>query len=326
MSNVTEVKISSAAKEFNDAINGVYHTTSKADKEAARKLVMSDGGKTEIGPSLAAVLFKDHNGKNRSLVYSRANDYADAMARGEWRFNHQGIAFNEDGDLIDGQHRIAAVVLSGKEQLFMITTGLENEAIDTVDRSVRRSIGESLEMRGYTNGRLKANVAKDALSYMAEVQGEKKRFSDQQIEAYVMEKNDLLDEALAIGTASTLNVSDACLSKAVASKIAHLMFEGLWPKVFISGYLASIQQGIGSYQSAPSIVLEKQFMRSKISDKRKDRLTTKAKVAMALKGAPLQIEEKVVNKLVWIPKREALPTYVAPEIAFKATVNAESSE
>jgi hypothetical protein len=277
----------------------------KRTKKRQENLSCRTAEKTEIGPSLAAVLFKDHNGKNRSLVYSRANDYADAMARGEWRFNHQGIAFNEDGDLIDGQHRIAAVVLSGKEQLFMITTGLENEAIDTVDRSVRRSIGESLEMRGYTNGRLKANVAKDALSYMAEVQGEKKRFSDQQIEAYVMEKNDLLDEALAIGTASTLNVSDACLSKAVASKIAHLMFEGLWPKVFISGYLASIQQGIGSYQSAPSIVLEKQFMRSKISDKRKDRLTTKAKVAMALKGAPYRSKKK--SSINWYGSRSGKP-------------------
>jgi hypothetical protein len=37
-------------------------------------------------------------------------DFAEAMRRGDWRLTHQGIAFDASGALVDGQHRLAAIV------------------------------------------------------------------------------------------------------------------------------------------------------------------------------------------------------------------------
>jgi len=34
--------------------------------------------------------------------------FAEAMRRGEWMVTHQGIAFDTQGVLVDGQHRLAA--------------------------------------------------------------------------------------------------------------------------------------------------------------------------------------------------------------------------
>lgn len=36
--------------------------------------------------------------------------FAEAMSRGEWMVTHQGIAFSSAGVLVDGQHRLAAVI------------------------------------------------------------------------------------------------------------------------------------------------------------------------------------------------------------------------
>lgn len=50
------------------------------------------------------------NSLNRRIVKT----YADDMANGLWELNGEAIVFDEDGFLKDGQHRLAAIILSGK--------------------------------------------------------------------------------------------------------------------------------------------------------------------------------------------------------------------
>jgi len=50
------------------------------------------------------------NTANRPISTSVVRGFAEAMRRGEWVVTHQGIAFDVNGVLIDGQHRLAAIV------------------------------------------------------------------------------------------------------------------------------------------------------------------------------------------------------------------------
>src|SRR5947199_10315040 len=50
------------------------------------------------------------NTANRPLSNRTVREFAAAMRRGEWRVTHQGIAFDTTGALVDGQHRLAAIV------------------------------------------------------------------------------------------------------------------------------------------------------------------------------------------------------------------------
>jgi hypothetical protein len=68
-----------------------------------------------ITPKQAQVILA-HNDRNRSLASSRVTVYSGAMLAGEWRMNGETIKFNGDGTLLDGQHRLAAVVRSGQPQ------------------------------------------------------------------------------------------------------------------------------------------------------------------------------------------------------------------
>lgn len=117
-----------------------------------------------ISPTRASEYLK-RNKTNRPLKDGLVEQYALDMRKGHWLLNHQGIAFDTHGHLIDGQHRLRAVELSGSTIPFMVTTGLpvavENGlkvfTMDTVDRGKLRSIGDQLVLRhGCTNGNLTA--------------------------------------------------------------------------------------------------------------------------------------------------------------------------
>jgi len=49
-------------------------------------------------------------GTNRPISMRKVNDYAVEMLKGNWRFTHQGIGFSKKGFLIDGQHRLLAIL------------------------------------------------------------------------------------------------------------------------------------------------------------------------------------------------------------------------
>jgi hypothetical protein len=83
----------------------------------------------EVSPSLADK-WLENNTFNRSISRRQVLRYSSDMRRGKWVLNHQGIAFSDDGTLVDGQHRLAAIVDSGVTVTIMVTWGAEKTGID----------------------------------------------------------------------------------------------------------------------------------------------------------------------------------------------------
>ena len=116
----------------------------------------------KITPKIAQeYLQKVDPAHQRKLIVSRAQAFAREMTAGHWFTNHQGIAFDEHGRLIDGQHRLKAVELCGVTVPMLVTRGIAAEmvngvrlfAIDTIDAGYKRKTGEQLSLRhGVVNG------------------------------------------------------------------------------------------------------------------------------------------------------------------------------
>ena len=109
-----------------------------------------------ITPKLAQeYLQKVDVAHQRKLIVSRAQSFAREMTAGHWFLNHQGIAFDEQGRLIDGQHRLKAIELCGITLQMLVTRGIATEmvngvrlfAIDTIDVGYKRQTGEQLALR-----------------------------------------------------------------------------------------------------------------------------------------------------------------------------------
>ena len=100
-----------------------------------------------ITPKKAAEML-EHNGHNRPLTRTRVREFAEAMKRGDWQLTHQGIAFDTDGQLKDGQHRLAAIVEADQPVTMMVTTDLPPETFDVLDTGKRRTAADALTING----------------------------------------------------------------------------------------------------------------------------------------------------------------------------------
>ncbi len=94
-----------------------------------------------ITPAIARQML-ECNTSNRPLRPGMVEKLAEAYRRGEWRVTHQGIAFSEDGRLLDGQHRLTFIseLPDGSEVPVLVTAGLPDDAFDAIDQGKPRSI------------------------------------------------------------------------------------------------------------------------------------------------------------------------------------------
>lgn len=65
-----------------------------------------------ITPDIAAMWLRECNNGNRAIKQGVVKKYAQDIIEGNWRITHQCIAFDSTGHLVDGQHRLSAVVLA----------------------------------------------------------------------------------------------------------------------------------------------------------------------------------------------------------------------
>lgn len=127
------------------------------------KSVASPVRTVRIGPELAIKLLEaDKLIRNRKLVQSHVDALARDMKNDRWQPNGDAIRFSRDGDLMDGQHRLWAVVESGVPIDFLVVDGLDPEVMATIDTGRKRTFGDVLTIGGTKN----AVVTAGALRWM----------------------------------------------------------------------------------------------------------------------------------------------------------------
>src|SRR6185503_17546608 len=70
------------------------------------------------------------------------------MRRGEWMVTHQGIAFDTRGVLVDGQHRLAAIIEADVPVELTVFTDVGEGTFDVLDIGKRRSAADVLAIEG----------------------------------------------------------------------------------------------------------------------------------------------------------------------------------
>lgn len=132
-----------------------------------------------ISPKKAAQ-WLENNPSNRPIRKKHVLFLSKQMAAGEWQVTHQGIAFDENGNLCDGQHRLAAIVKSGIAVEMMVTQGVARGKFTAFDTGVGRTISDvtGVHRRVIEVVNVLVGVAKEAsLSYKVMPQ-EALRFCD----------------------------------------------------------------------------------------------------------------------------------------------------
>ena len=128
-------------------------STTQAIKNSRLIKTASNGATTE-SVKIATVTPKqaqewlEGNVDNRNLREARVIQLAQILQRNEWELTNDCLVFDSDGTLLNGQHRLSAVVVAGIPARFVILRGVPPKAQEVFDSGLTRTLGDQLQRRG----------------------------------------------------------------------------------------------------------------------------------------------------------------------------------
>ncbi len=97
---------------------------------------------------MAAELLALNTKGQRTISRDAVERYAVDMSTLDWVFNGAAILISNTNELLDGQHRLSAIIESGENQVVLIVRGIDPVAMATIDAGRKRSYADSLKIRG----------------------------------------------------------------------------------------------------------------------------------------------------------------------------------
>lgn len=98
-----------------------------------------------VTPKLAAI-WLENNGGNRTIRPGILGLYKNILLAGEWQLTHQGVAISDTGKLLDGQHRLKAIMETGISAEMQVSFGLSDDAFKVIDRGSPRTMSDATRL------------------------------------------------------------------------------------------------------------------------------------------------------------------------------------
>lgn len=98
-----------------------------------------------ITPTIARKYLAMNNNNPRRINKNIAVSYAEDMKAGKWLMNGEAIVFDEEGNLINGQHRLLAVIKADTGIDFLVVRGIAKDT-DIFDMQLKRSVSQELRV------------------------------------------------------------------------------------------------------------------------------------------------------------------------------------
>lgn len=220
------------------------------------------GAVTTVTPEMANAWLQAA-APNRNISEKAVNKYARDMKNGKWYATNNGIAFNKQGQLIDGEHRLRAVVRAGVAIETVVVTHMDNEARRVIDCGVPRDIpgqwkihGDFPELSGVLN-----TLASYARSMIAGPTPTKSpAFSYDELTGFVERKYDALrftlDNLMSGNPKDRKGVSIAPVGGMVCRAWYHVDHDAL------AEFCYSLRTGLGVSTKQNSVMLLRDFLKS----------------------------------------------------------------
>lgn len=97
--------------------------------------------------------YLQNNPNNRKIKEVRVQEFVYLIEKGKFHMTHQGIAFKANGELLDGQHRLLAIIKANKAVMLQVSI-YEADEIPTdelmpIDMGVARSATDIYKLSGF---------------------------------------------------------------------------------------------------------------------------------------------------------------------------------
>lgn len=204
---------------------------------------------------------------NRTMSLRHVTFLANEIIGGRWKVNGDPIRFGKDGRLLDGQHRLAAVVKSGKPIESVVISGFGQDIFDTIDCGKKRCAADALSCLGEKNSVRVASALTLVDRYLTCRLGRShsRVYSNTEVEA-LLDKHPGIRESIMTGVkAKGLifgSIVDACnyLFRQKDQDLAELFFR-------------RVLRGISLSDNDPEYVLRSRLVKNATATAKLDRIT-----------------------------------------------------
>ena len=119
-----------------------------------------------VTPEWAKDVMANRNPNNRRITPPRISKYGRVMAAGKWKVNNDDICFDWDGNLLNGQHRLSAVIWAKTSVVMSFKFGMDPSCLSTIDEGKARS---NLDIARLTGRSRATSKAMSAVRFMFEM-------------------------------------------------------------------------------------------------------------------------------------------------------------
>lgn len=247
-----------------------------------------------ITPTYAQYLL-DKNISNRPISKTTVRRYASEMRENRWITNGDTIKISKSGHLIDGQHRLIAILSTGMSIEMGICNNVPDNAFVTYDKGKRRGHADDLSIAGFSNKNHAAAINRIYYSWC--ICGDKNKFytnygrqnvTDQILLDHAQQQKTMLEEALIIGQKLKKTIS-VTLTGAAYSILQEI------DKSEAEVFFEIINDGIFRDKNDPLKMLRDRLIKSKTSSFKEQTHI----LALIFKSWNLTKQGKKVKTLTW---------------------------
>jgi hypothetical protein len=167
---------------------------------------------TELIDSKKAENYLLGNICNRILREVKVEEYTRLMRIEKWGFCDSCIVISDDGALLEGQHRLHAVVRSNTIQQFTVVKGGKKDAQKHMGRGAPRSFADILKLNNLTKSSNYSRVASVVRSMLPQ----QVRLSDVELEMFYKQHKEVVDFAVGLFVKKVRRVGTGPVIAAIA--------------------------------------------------------------------------------------------------------------
>ncbi|HEU02499.1 hypothetical protein LCGC14_0273880 [marine sediment metagenome] len=232
---------------------------------------MSDNGHgitTEvvtITPTMAKKWLAETNyEENRNISRGRVDYYARQIRDGRWALNGETIIFDTEGGLLNGQHRLEAIIKAKKSAVVLVVRGVKESAFSTMDQGYNRNAGQVMGMKGLKNASLRAAICR-ALFIWEVSGGRLKNYGKISPDELMMVQDIYAEEIDAATSYSNRCRGEVPMSSGVIG-LGHILFTRA-RSTKCEEFLRVFEDGLTAIAGHPALVLRRRLMKDKMKDR-----------------------------------------------------------
>lgn len=249
----------------------------------------------DVTPEMAKRWLEKHNHQNRSIRWRNVKLLAAEMQRGRFVINGDPIRFDKNRELLDGQHRLAAVAESGitlKNQL--VVCNLDPDVMATIDTGAKRKLSDQLKIKDVGHH---VNVAAAArICVCIEHDDLTLSFNHPNSESYDFARDH--EEELQTAISKALRIYNV-IGGSVAVYSAGLFYATSYDKEKTEAFVEGIVTGEGLKKGDPALTFRNYGLRHYAGGRRGHRKSPAFQLQIFIRALNAQLLGKKLGVLRW---------------------------